>query len=66
MFKVTAVSYVCYDGNTEERQASMIITEAETSSAPMPELPHPIDRWWVRSGVQYRTPLMTGTPVYAV
>lgn len=65
MFKVTAVSYRCSDSNTERDENFIYVTEAETSTAPMPELLHPIDFWWVHSGNTYRTPFMTGSTVGA-
>ncbi len=63
MFNVTAVSYNCHESSMEH--PDMTITKVKTCTAPMPELYHPIDRWWVRSGVQHRTPIMSGTVVDA-
>lgn len=65
MFKVAAVSYRCSDSNTERDENFVYVTEAETSTAPMPDVTHPIDVWWVRSGETRRTPFMTGSTVDA-
>jgi hypothetical protein len=63
MFNVIAVSYNIHESSVQ--QPDMTIIEAQTSTAPMPELTHPIDRWWVTSGEMHRTPIMSGTPVDA-
>ena len=62
MFKVTEVSYHCSDACVSRDPMHMRVVKAETSTAPMPELRHPIDGWWIR-GVDHRTPFITGTPV---
>lgn len=60
MFKVTEVSYHCPDNIASEYVMRIVLGEADT--APMPELRHPIDQWWVR-GRHYTTRPMTGTVV---
>ncbi len=61
MFRVTQVEWQCSSHDTLHDSQEPRITVHQADTAPMPELPHPIDRWWVRSGRTYRTPLMTGT-----
>jgi len=60
-YHVTAVTYNISDGSTEHHTHECEITEVVASFAPMPDIWHPIDQWWVRSGIQHRTPFMTGT-----
>jgi hypothetical protein len=64
MFRVTEISYHCPENTSEGYAIKVVLGVCDT--APMPELRHPIDQWWVASGATHRTRMMTGSVVRGV
>lgn len=60
-FTITEVSYHCPENVSSDYSMRIVLGTSDT--APMPELRHPIDQWWVRSGHTYRVRRLTGTEV---